>query len=73
MVQPLLFKRDHTGSVGVHVGHLPGRKSACVSIIRGSVMDTVAYCRSDEDAVRLQQALADLLGVELPPADPTQE
>lgn len=65
----LEFTRPDAGTVGIYVGHYPTRKSAVVSIRRGSVSEVVAYCRSDDDARKLQQALADLLGVDLPTED----
>lgn len=54
------------GEVSLYVGHLPGRKSGTVAVQRGSVVKVLAYCRSDDDMLELQQAIADLLDVKLP-------
>lgn len=51
------------------IGYVPERKSPAVAIIRGSVVKVVAYCRSDDDMLELQQALAELWGVSLPPPE----
>jgi len=34
------------------VGYLPMRKSVCLTLVNGSVHDTVAYFRNEEDAVK---------------------
>ena len=57
------------GEVSLYVGHLPGRKSGTVAVQRGSVIKVLAYCRNDDDMLELQQAVADLLGVRLPPPE----
>lgn len=69
---PLEFSREGDGvRIGIHVGHLPGRKSPCVAIVRGSVIKVVGYLRSDDDMLELQQAMSELLGVPLPAPEAT--
>lgn len=60
------FNGKSSAEVSLFVGHLPGRKSGTVAVQRGSVIKVLAYCRSDDDMLELQQALADLLGAQLP-------
>lgn len=60
------FGPVRAGEVSLYVGHLPNRKSGTVAVQRGSVVKVLAYCRSDDDMLELQQALADLFGVKLP-------
>lgn len=50
------------GDLAVGVGRMPMRKSQCVTVRRGSVIYTAAYCRNDEEADRLVGALCELLG-----------
>lgn len=69
MAQGLQFKGVSQAEVSLYVGHLPGRKSGTVSVQRGSVIKVLAYCRSDDDMVELQQVLAELWGVDLPPPE----
>lgn len=52
---------DFMPRVTLYVGHLPGRRSVAVYIVRGSVMEVVAYCRS-EDAARSLIAALERLG-----------
>lgn len=63
------FRGEAKTEVSLYVGHLPGRKSGCVALQRGSVIKVLAYCRSDDDMAELQQALADMWGVALPPPE----
>ena len=42
----------------LHVGHLPERKSVCLYLVRGSVLDVLAYFR-DEDSARTALAWLD--------------
>ncbi len=55
------------GDLAVGVGHMPDRKQQCVTVRRGSVVYTVAYCRNDEEARRLVAALTELTNAR--PAD----
>lgn len=48
------------GNLSVGVTRMPWRKSVCVTVRRGSVIYTTAYCRSDEEAQRLWDALVEL-------------
>lgn len=43
----------------LHVGPLPGRKQICVYLIEGSVMRTVAFCRTEAEGLRLVAFLDD--------------
>lgn len=53
MVEPavptLSLEREGTGCV-ISVGPVPGRSSLAVTVTRGSVIHTVAYCRTIEAA-----------------------
>lgn len=48
-------------SIGVTSYH-PIRKSPAVVVRRGSVIYTTAYCRSEEEADRLWEALVEITG-----------
>lgn len=37
----------------LHIGHLPLRKSVCVYVREGSVINVLAYCRNEECAAKL--------------------
>jgi hypothetical protein len=51
-----------TGDLSVGVMQHPERKSPAVIVHRGSVVYTVAYCRSAEEADRLWAALIEITG-----------
>lgn len=48
------------GDLGVGITKMPWRKSICVTVRRGSVVYTAAYCRNEEEAERLRDALEEL-------------
>ncbi|MET0415814.1 MAG: hypothetical protein ABW022_07315 [Actinoplanes sp.] len=48
------------GDLAVGVTRHPMRKSIAVTVQRGSVMYTAAYCRNEEEADRLWTALVEL-------------
>lgn len=41
----------------VHIGRIPGRKSIALYVLRGGVMDVVAYCRTERVATLAVRAL----------------
>jgi hypothetical protein len=47
----------------IHVGYLPGRKSCCLYTIDGSVMDVLAYFRSEAHAQACLAMLDQMAGV----------
>lgn len=51
-----------TPDLAIGVMQHPERKSPAVIVHRGSVVYTVAYCRSDEEADRFWEALVELTG-----------
>lgn len=53
-----------TGRLSIGVMQHPERKSPGVVVHRGSVVYTVAYCRSDEEADRFWEALVELTGAQ---------
>jgi hypothetical protein len=53
-----------TGSLSIGVMQHPIRKSPAVVVHRGSVVYTVAYCRSEEEADRFWEALLELTGAD---------
>ncbi len=48
------------GDLAIGVIDHPARKSPAVTVRRGSVIYTTAYCRSEEEADRLWEALLEL-------------
>jgi len=72
-VRNLIFYRRALGQPdeeaeknGVWVGSLrPMRKKPAVGVFKDNVFHVVAYCNSEEDAVRLQEALSALVDVDL--------
>ncbi len=50
------------GDLAIGVGYHPLRKSVTIQVRRGSVVYTVAYCRNEDEADRLWQALLELTG-----------
>ncbi len=50
------------GDLAVGVTRHPMRKSICVTVRRGSTVYTAAYCRNEEEADRLWDALVELTG-----------
>lgn len=54
------------GHSGLSIGVMqhPERKSPSVIVHRGSVLYTVAYCRSEEEADRFWKALLELTGAD---------
>jgi hypothetical protein len=50
------------GNLAVGVSYHPLRKSPTVTVRRGSVVYTAAYCRTEEEATRLWEALIELTG-----------
>lgn len=48
------------GDLAVGITRYPWRKSIAVTVRRGSVVYTAAYCRSEEEADRLWAALVEL-------------
>lgn len=55
------WARNRPGAPALHVGPLPGRKSIAVYTVEGGVIDVVAYCRDEEAARRLVEALDGLI------------
>jgi hypothetical protein len=49
------------GQLGLHVGHVPGRKSKVLYLMDGSVMWGLAYFRSDIEADRFIAAMTEML------------
>ena len=50
------------GDLAVGTTRHPLRKQVCVTVRRGSVVYTAAYCRSEEEADQLWAALRELVG-----------
>lgn len=50
------------GGLSIGVMRHPERKSPAVIVHRGSVVYTVGYCRSEEEADRFWEALVELTG-----------
>ena len=50
------------GDLAVGITRHPLRKQVCVTVRRGSVVYTAAYCRNEEEADRLWAALRELVG-----------
>lgn len=48
------------GDLSVGITRHSMRKSVCVTVSRGPVVYTTAYCRNEEEADRLWQALLEL-------------
>ena len=48
------------GSLAVGITRVPTRTSVAVTVRRGSTVFTAAYCRNEEEADRLWQALVEL-------------
>ncbi len=63
------------GDLAIGVGWMPGRKRVCVTVCRGSVVHTAAYCRSEQEAQRLIDALQELTAGLIPAGylSPTRE
>ncbi len=50
------------GGLSIGVMQHPERKSPAVIVHRGTVVHTVAYCRTQEEADRFWEALVELTG-----------
>lgn len=48
--------------VALHIGNLPGRKSAALYMINGSVLTPLAYFRDQESAVATKKFIDKLVG-----------
>ncbi len=46
----------------LHIGKLPNRKQVCLYIIEGSVLEPLAYFRTEESARRALALIEHLLG-----------
>ena len=50
------------GDKSLNVGHVPGRKNPQLYFLDGSVLRTVAFFRSEEDAIEVRDFLFRLAG-----------
>lgn len=50
------------GDLAIGIGYMPGRVSKCITVRRGGVIYTTAYCRSSLEGDRLVEALTELTG-----------
>lgn len=64
----LEFSKPKSG-VSIIIGRIPERRSQAICVYRGSVIHTVAYFRRDSEVRIFAEALAELLGLELPAED----